>query len=209
MFCQAWSTAASRACARMARCFPSMPNGHTYPLSEERRLFYVALTRARRPVAMFTLQGKHSPFLDELVKDGAVEVTAISGAAIHEERCPVCKVCVFVDRNGPHGLSGRAPAIRCAITSRRAGGASVCIFFRTQHGEARSSPTLIENHAQGLVWRVIGHPCRQLDLINFRMDDRMEQWHLATPLASFLHQIVKGSIMPLLLALPIAGPSAG
>ncbi|MBN5030119.1 UvrD-helicase domain-containing protein [Stenotrophomonas maltophilia] len=81
----------------------TMPDGDTYPLSEERRLFYVALTRARRSVAMFTLQGKHSPFLDELVKDGAVEVTAISGAAIHEERCPVCKVGVFVDRNGPHG----------------------------------------------------------------------------------------------------------
>lgn len=81
----------------------AMPDGDTYPLSEERRLFYVALTRARRSVAMFTLQGKHSPFLDELVKDGAVEVTAISGEAIHEERCPVCKVGVFVDRNGPHG----------------------------------------------------------------------------------------------------------
>ncbi|HDX0899479.1 TPA: UvrD-helicase domain-containing protein [Stenotrophomonas maltophilia] len=81
----------------------AMPEGDTYPLSEERRLFYVALTRARRSVAMFTLQGKRSPFLDELVKDGAVEVTAISGATIHEERCPVCKVGVFVDRNGPHG----------------------------------------------------------------------------------------------------------
>lgn len=81
----------------------AMPDGDTYPLSEERRLFYVALTRARRSVAMFTLQGKHSPFLDELVKDGAVKVTAVSGAAIHEERCPVCKVGVFVDRNGPHG----------------------------------------------------------------------------------------------------------
>lgn len=81
----------------------AMPDGDTYPLSEERRLFYVALTRARRSVAMFTLQGKHSPFLDELVKDGAVEVTAISGAAIHEERCPVCKLGVFVERNGPHG----------------------------------------------------------------------------------------------------------
>lgn len=81
----------------------AMPDGDTYPLSEERRLFYVAMTRARRSVAMFTLQGRHSPFLDELVKDGAVEVTAISGEAIHEERCPVCKVGVFVDRNGPHG----------------------------------------------------------------------------------------------------------
>ncbi|MEN5286452.1 UvrD-helicase domain-containing protein [Stenotrophomonas lactitubi] len=81
----------------------AMPEGDTYPLSEERRLFYVALTRARRSVAMFTLQGKHSPFLDELVQDGVVEVTSVSGVAINEERCPVCKMGVFVDRNGPHG----------------------------------------------------------------------------------------------------------
>ncbi|HDS1300408.1 MULTISPECIES: UvrD-helicase domain-containing protein [Stenotrophomonas maltophilia group] len=81
----------------------AMPDGDTYPLSEERRLFYVALTRARRSVAMFTLLGKRSPFLDELMRDGAVEVTSLSGVAIHEERCPVCKVGVFVDRNGPHG----------------------------------------------------------------------------------------------------------
>ncbi|PTS71766.1 UvrD-helicase domain-containing protein, partial [Stenotrophomonas sp. HMWF023] len=67
----------------------AMPEGDTYPLSEERRLFYVALTRARRSVAMFTLQGKHSPFLDELVQDGVVEVTSVSGVAINEERCPV------------------------------------------------------------------------------------------------------------------------
>jgi DNA helicase-4 len=81
----------------------AMPEGDAFPLGEERRLFYVALTRARRSVAMFTLQGRHSPFLDELVRDGAVEVTSLSGVAINEERCPVCKVGVFVDRNGPHG----------------------------------------------------------------------------------------------------------
>jgi len=81
----------------------AMPEGDTFPLGEERRLFYVALTRARRSVAMFTLQGKHSPFLDELVQDGVVELTSVSGVAINEERCPVCKVGAFVDRNGPHG----------------------------------------------------------------------------------------------------------
>lgn len=81
----------------------AMPEGDAFPLGEERRLFYVALTRARRSVAMFTLQGKHSPFLDELVQDGVVEVTSLSGVAINEERCPVCKVGVFVERNGPHG----------------------------------------------------------------------------------------------------------
>lgn len=81
----------------------AMPDGDTYPLSDERRLFYVAMTRARRSVAMFTQPGKQSPFLDELVKEGSVKVTHMTGTAVKEERCPVCKVGVFVDRTGPHG----------------------------------------------------------------------------------------------------------
>lgn len=81
----------------------AMPAGDTYPLSEERRLFYVALTRARRTVTMFTQQGRQSPFLDELVKEGSVRVTHMTGVAVKEQRCPVCKVGVFVERNGPHG----------------------------------------------------------------------------------------------------------
>ncbi|MCE4552357.1 3'-5' exonuclease, partial [Xanthomonas hortorum] len=80
-----------------------MPAEDPYPLGEERRLFYVALTRARRTVAMFSVRGKQSAFLDELVKEGAVQVTTLAGTAVKEERCPVCKIGVFVDRNGPHG----------------------------------------------------------------------------------------------------------
>jgi DNA helicase-4 len=81
----------------------AMPAEDPYPLGEERRLFYVALTRARRTVAMFSVRGKQSAFLDELVKEGAVQVTTLAGTAVKDERCPVCKVGVFVDRNGPHG----------------------------------------------------------------------------------------------------------
>ncbi|MGV7196895.1 UvrD-helicase domain-containing protein [Xanthomonas axonopodis] len=80
-----------------------MPAEDPYPLGEERRLFYVALTRARRTVAMFSVRGKQSAFLDELVKEGAVQVTTLTGTVVKEERCPVCKVGVFVDRNGRHG----------------------------------------------------------------------------------------------------------
>ncbi|WMJ68716.1 UvrD-helicase domain-containing protein [Stenotrophomonas sp. 24(2023)] len=98
----------------VARGFPSvraddpvlslaMPGGDAYPLGEERRLFYVALTRARRSVAMFTVMGRRSPFLDELVDDGAVSVTTLEGQAIHEQRCPACGTGVIVQRNGRHG----------------------------------------------------------------------------------------------------------
>lgn len=80
-----------------------MPAGDTYQHSEERRLFYVALTRARRSVAMFTIMGKNSPFLDEMVKEGAIKVTSIRGKPIKEDRCPVCKTGVIVPRQGPYG----------------------------------------------------------------------------------------------------------
>ncbi|AOA72721.1 helicase IV [Stenotrophomonas rhizophila] len=100
--------------AMLDRSFPSaraddpvlalaMPHADAYPLSEERRLFYVALTRARRSVVMFTVQGKRSPFLDELVHDGAVEITAANGEPIREQACPACDGGVIVQRTGPYG----------------------------------------------------------------------------------------------------------
>ena len=81
----------------------AMPHADGFPLGEERRLFYVALTRARRAVAMFTVQGRRSPFLDELVNDGAVAVTAMDGVAIRETPCPACDGGVIVQRNGRFG----------------------------------------------------------------------------------------------------------
>lgn len=81
----------------------AMPSGDNFPLGEERRLFYVALTRARRSVAMFTVRGRCSSFLRELEEEGAVSITDTDGKAIHEESCPVCKQGVLVLRTGPYG----------------------------------------------------------------------------------------------------------
>lgn len=49
-----------------------------YPNSEERRLFYVALTRARRHVLLLTQTGNESPFLKELVNDGLVTIRRVT-----------------------------------------------------------------------------------------------------------------------------------
>lgn len=81
----------------------AMPEGDTFPLGEERRLFYVALTRARRTVAMFTAQGQCSTFLRELEEDGAVVLTNTDGEAVKETHCPACKQGVLVVRTGPYG----------------------------------------------------------------------------------------------------------
>ncbi|CAG4892403.1 UvrD-helicase domain-containing protein [Paraburkholderia saeva] len=100
----------------------AMPTGDTYPMSEERRLFYVALTRARRSVALFTVKGETSSFLNELVKDGALKVEANSGEVIEEERCPACEVGVIVKRSGPYGLFEACSSYpRCEFKPRRGG----------------------------------------------------------------------------------------
>lgn len=81
----------------------AMPEGDNFPLGEERRLFYVALTRARRTVAMFTVRGQCSTFLRELEEDRAVVLTDTNGKAFQEEACPACKQGVLVVRTGPYG----------------------------------------------------------------------------------------------------------
>lgn len=81
----------------------AMPQSDNYPFAEERRLFYVALTRARRAVAMFTVSGKTSSFLDELVEDGFVTVTDTEGHPVNEQRCMVCKIGIIVEKTGPYG----------------------------------------------------------------------------------------------------------
>ena len=81
----------------------AMPDGDDYPMGEERRLLYVALTRARRGVALFTARGQRSSFLKELVDDGVVSVTDMEGKAIQEQGCPRCGHGVIIWRKGPHG----------------------------------------------------------------------------------------------------------
>jgi DNA helicase-4 len=65
---------------------PSQRQGG-YPFAEERRLFYVALTRARRSVALFTVVGHRSSFLQELVSEGTVTVTSTEEDTMDQE-CP-------------------------------------------------------------------------------------------------------------------------
>lgn len=81
----------------------AMPAGDDFPDGEERRLFYVALTRARRSVAMFTARGQCSSFLRELEQDGAVSITDTDGEVVQEEECPSCKRGVLVLRPGRYG----------------------------------------------------------------------------------------------------------
>ena len=66
-----------------------MAEPDAFPHAEERRLFYVALTRARRQVTLFTVAGQESPFVVELIRDGRCDVLGEASAALVEP-CPQC-----------------------------------------------------------------------------------------------------------------------
>jgi DNA helicase IV len=69
----------------------AMPSPETYPHAEERRLLYVALTRARQTVLLVTREGRESPFLAELVQTQQVAVSHKGGDG-HQQSCPKCRL---------------------------------------------------------------------------------------------------------------------
>lgn len=73
-----------------------------HPHAEERRLFYVALTRARRSVLLLTRRQRESPFLIELVRDRAVAIRSIRGEDITPTVCPKCNKRGMEERTGPY-----------------------------------------------------------------------------------------------------------
>jgi len=79
----------------------AMPAPESFPRGEERRLFYVALTRARRAVLLISHPRRMSPFVIELLKDPHVVVTGNNDAPV--EICPGCGQGRLVERNGKFG----------------------------------------------------------------------------------------------------------
>lgn len=81
----------------------AMPRGDTFPQAEERRLFYVAMTRAKRNVLVLTVDNKASPFLTELVRDHGVTIQTMDGNPSNTTLCGVCRTGFMVRRRGPYG----------------------------------------------------------------------------------------------------------
>lgn len=103
----------------------AMPEPDPYPLAEERRLFYVALTRARRQVRIYTQTDSPSRFLSELAKSGAIEVEAEGGVLIP---CPKCGEGTMRRYDGQYG-----PFEACSTHPR-------CDFKRNVSGECSAAP---------------------------------------------------------------------
>ena len=81
-----------------------MPAKEEYPCAEERRLFYVALTRARHGVVLLTKRSRMSRFIPELLAPefkGKIRY----GAALHAQAkaCPTCKNGVLREKLGKFG----------------------------------------------------------------------------------------------------------
>jgi DNA helicase IV len=79
----------------------AMPAPESFPRAEERRLFYVALTRARRAVLLISHPQQVSPFVIELLKDPHVIVSGNSDVPV--EICPGCGQGTMVERKGKYG----------------------------------------------------------------------------------------------------------
>lgn len=88
----------------------AMPEPDPYPLAEERRLFYVALTRARRQVRIYSQLDKPSRFLSELSKGGALEFLTENGTLTP---CPKCGEGMMRRQEGKYG-----PFETCSMSPR-------------------------------------------------------------------------------------------
>ena len=71
-------------------------NCDEYPYAEERRLFYVALTRARKKAVVVTVTGQESEFVSELKERYGCEINR------EKFECPVCGG-YLLKKSGPYG----------------------------------------------------------------------------------------------------------
>lgn len=95
----------------------AMPDGDGFAFSEERRLFYVALTRATRSVRLITLTKRESAFVTELVKDHRLAIQNLDGEDRQEELCPECGQGFLTARKGKYGLfQGCSAFPQCKFT---------------------------------------------------------------------------------------------
>ena len=72
-----------------------------HPNAEERRLFYVALTRAKRRACLLEEGGSRSPFVEELLQGGGIQTFGSPNAT--DANCTECKKGHLVQRANESG----------------------------------------------------------------------------------------------------------
>ena len=74
-----------------------LPAAETHPHAEERRLFHVAMTRARRAVYLLADRGAPSSFVQELI-DGSYDISVFGRLPENDVSCPLCVIGLLVRR---------------------------------------------------------------------------------------------------------------
>jgi DNA helicase-4 len=96
-----------------------------YPNAEERRLFYVAMTRARSKVFVITRDETRSAFVEELKMPDYAGLVLGAGTSSRAATCPECGGATLTLHQGKHG-----PYLKCAHDRCR-GRAQRCPRCRT------------------------------------------------------------------------------
>ena len=78
-----------------------LPAAETHPHAEERRLFHVAMTRARRAVYLLAERGAPSSFVQELI-DGSYDIRVFRRQPENDVSCPQCVTGLLVRRENRH-----------------------------------------------------------------------------------------------------------
>ena len=78
------------------------PEAEPYPNAEERRVMYVAVTRARRTVTVLASEARPSVFVEELIREPEFGVMVPSEAQKHTHTCPGCsgRLLHMAEKNG-------------------------------------------------------------------------------------------------------------
>ncbi len=97
----------------------AMPSEDSFEFAEERRLFYVALTRSKSTVTLITVAHKESSFILELVRDEQISVQSVDGKAESSVVCSRCEQGFLIQRNGPYGVFlGCSRFPKCGYTEK-------------------------------------------------------------------------------------------
>ena len=100
----------------------AMSEPELYEHAEERRLLYVALTRARKQAFLVTKKNRDSIFAVELMADPGVNVVTIDGGVQIEGAVPTCPKCnqgIMVQKSGKFGpFLGCSRFPKCVNTTK-------------------------------------------------------------------------------------------